>query len=88
MSIEQVVNQVVKQAKDAARVLAEAHAKQSERIRRIPAQTEQLLAMAAHAGARDRLLPVLGITIAALDEHRRTLSDVIEQLEKLAGAAS
>ena len=88
MSIEAAVTAVIAQATSSARTLAEAQRAQSERIRAIPAQTAQLLALAAKVGARDRLLPAVGVMTAALDEHRRALGDVIAELERLAGAAS
>lgn len=86
MSINTIVNEVIASSERSTRVLAESTARQVANIRQTPAQIEKLLELAGQLPhARERLIPVLGIMIEALSEHRRALDEVIAEIERLTG---
>lgn len=87
MTIEAAITHLVAEAERGARALATATAKQGADIRKSVPQLERLLVLAAQVGARDRLLPAIGIMTDALTEHRRVLDEVIAELARLAPGA-
>lgn len=86
--IEDIVNQTVTTAEDAARLTAASAARFAVTIRGVPAQVTHVLKLADQLDARQRMFPAIGIMVASMTSLRHALDEVIAELERLTVVAS